>query len=356
MLKRWGSDTICALCVILTAFVASPLAAQGVQGNIVTGVEGGTDLHIGEDIAKLGRECGLRLNARESAGSVENMRAVRDRRLTQLGIVQSDVLEYYQTFQGDDPDLRRLVRGIRIAFPLYDEEVHVLTRKDIEGLDGLGGRRVAVGLPDSGTRLTANLILDLAQVEPAERVDLAPDAALDALIAGDIDAFFYVVGAPAALFQTERIDGGAFHLLPLGGAVLSAVYSAAEIAAGTYPFVREPVELLGVKAILVTFDYDPRENTYQQASCRLVADVSHLIVSHFDELEASGHPKWKSVNVTEIPPGWQVSACVLQGVDPDYSFTCRRPDGHEEREGPGGTDASAANALFLDRVCRRIGC
>ncbi len=333
-----------------------PAAAQQVQGNIVTGAAGGTDVQIGRDIAALGAECGLTLNVRESAGSVENMHAVRDRRVTQFGIVQSDVLEYFQTFEGDDPALRRAAEGIRIAFPLYNEEVHVLARRDIAGLADLAGKRVAVGVADSGTQVTADLILDLAQVEPAERLAIAPAAALDALIAGDIDAFFYVVGAPAELFATDRIDGRAFHLLPLTEPVLTAVYTPVEIAAGTYPFVTEPVKLVAVKAVLVTFDFDPRRNAYQAASCKMVADVSHLILSRFDELRANGHPKWRAVHMQDLPPGWQVGACVLQGLDPGYAFTCRHPDGSVVEEGAAIPPGSDPNQLFLQRVCSKLGC
>lgn len=334
---------------------SAAVSAQAIQGNIVTGAANSTDRRIGEDIAALGTECGIDLNVRESAGSVENMEAVRDRRVTQFGIVQSDVLEYYRTFESDDPEIQRLADGIRIAFPLYDEEVHVLARADVVDLAGLAGRRVATGLPQSGTQLTANLLLDLAQVEPAARLDLAPEVALDALLAGVVDAMFYVVGAPDPLFSDPRIDPTAFHLLPLGGPVLSAVYDRTEIAAGTYPFLTAPVEVLGVKAVLVTFDYDADENPYQAASCRLVSDVSHLVASRFGELKSNGHPKWKSVNMQEIPPGWQASACVLEGLAPDYPFTCRRPDGTTEREGPAALDRDGANEMFLERVCARIG-
>ena len=146
---------------------------------------------------------------------------------------------------------------MRVVFPLYNEEVHVLARRDIASLTDLAGRKVATGEADSGTKVTADLILDLAQVEPAERLALAPDAALEALLAGEIDALFYVVGAPAALFDTERIDPAAFHLVPLTGPELTAAYTPAEIAAGTYPFVNEAVPVVAVRAVLVTFDFDP---------------------------------------------------------------------------------------------------
>jgi hypothetical protein len=342
-----------ALAALLLAL---PAAAQEVAGNIVTGGASGTYIQIGRDLAALGAECGVRLSVRESAGSIENMNAVRDRRATQLGIVQSDVLEYFQTFAGDDPALRRAAQGIRIAFPLYDEEVHVLARREIGGLADLAGRRVATGTEGSGTRLTADLVLDLAEVEPAERVPLGPAEALEALLAGEVDAVFYVVGAPAELFRSDRIDPEAFHLLPMTDPVLAAVYTPAEVAAGTYPFVREPVPVVAVKAVLVTYDFRAERNSYQAASCGMVADLSHLILTRFDRLRAEGHAKWKAVEVTDLPPGWDVSPCVLQGLAPGYAFSCRKPDGTVVEEGLGAPGETDANRLFLQLVCARIGC
>lgn len=333
--------------------VALPAAAQQVAATIVTGPAGSTDLRIGQDIAAVAASCGVTLAVRESAGAVENMRAVRDRPATQLGLVQSDVLEYFRTFADDDPDLRRPTRGTRVAFPLFPEEVQVLARRDIAGLADLAGRRVATGDADSGTRVTADLILDLAQVEPAERVALAPEAGLAALLAGEVDALFVVAGAPVPMLETAAIDPQAFHLLPLTGPELTAAYAPGEIAAGTYPFVTEAVPVVTVRSVLVTFDFDPRANSYQAASCRLLGDVGHLLLTRLDTLKADGHPKWRSIDPGDLPEGWEVSACVLQGLDPAYDFTCRRPDGSTEREGADGGDA---NSMFRQRVCARTGC
>ena len=142
-------------------------------------------------------ECGVSSRPRER-GSVENMQAVRDRPATQLGIVQSDVLEYFRTFEADDPDLRRPARGVRVAFPLYDEEVHVLAGRDIATLADLAGQAGGDRDGGSGTRVTAGPDPRPGAGRAAERLSLAPDAALEALLAGEIDALFYVVGAPAA--------------------------------------------------------------------------------------------------------------------------------------------------------------
>ena len=83
----------------------------------------------------------------------------------------------------------------------------MLARREIGWLADLAGKRVATGTEGSGTRLTADL-------DPRPRARWrrrsgwrsAPADALEALLAGEIDAFFYVVGAPAELFRSDGID------------------------------------------------------------------------------------------------------------------------------------------------------
>ena len=344
-----------ALCMSLLLSV-HPAAAQDYETSIVTGGASGTYIQIGRDIAKIAADCGRKLEVKESAGSLENVLAVRDRPLTQLGIAQSDVLEYVQTFQADDPVLARAAKGIRIAFPLYDEEIHILARRDIANLAGLTGKRVSTGVKGSGNSLTASLLLDIAKVEPAERVELSPKDSLAALLDGKIDALFYVVGAPAALFAEGQIDPEKFHLLPLTEPVLKELYTPAQIPAGTYSFQTAAVDLVAVKAVLLTFNWVPQRNPYQASACKTVSEFSHLILSRLDQLRESGHPKWKSVNLTALPPGWTVSNCVLEGIAPGYAFSCRKPDGSVVEEGALSASAPEPNQVFVQRVCAQIGC
>ena len=223
------------LCLGFGALMLMAGASQSTEfeRNIMTGGPTGTYIRIGKDLAALGGQCGLTLNVIGSAGSLENFVGVRNRRNTQFGIVQSDLLEYLKTFEANDPEVQDAVRGVRIMFPLYNEEVHVLARADTASLKDLEGKKVAVGVKDSGTFLTASLILDILQVEAAERVPLNPDQALPKLQAGEIDAFFYVAGAPASLFADADIDPEKFHLLPITEAPLLATYTKASVPAGT---------------------------------------------------------------------------------------------------------------------------
>lgn len=332
-------------CVILLAvFWASPAAAAEFEKNIMTGGTQGTYIQIGRDLARIGAECGLTLNVLESAGSLENFVGVRNRRNTQFGIVQSDVLEYLKTYEANDAEIQQAVKGVRIMFPLYNEEIHVLAKREIGDVADLSGKKVAIGKQDSGTYLTASLILDILRVNDADRQPVAASDALGMLLADEIDAFFYVAGAPASLFADERIDKEKYHLLPLTAAPLKATYTSASLPANTYPWQDEAVDLVAVKAVLMTYDFDRKRNSYHRQSCDAVADFSNLLLTRLDTLKDSGHPKWKSVDLSEVPPGWQVGVCVKEGMALSYQVTCEAP----------AKPAEAGDQEYLDLLKQRL--
>jgi len=315
------------LFLVAALLVLLPVVAfaQEFQKNIMTGGPNGTYIQIGKDLADLERQCGLTLNVLESAGSLENFVGVRKRANTQFGIVQSDVLDYFKTFQAKDRELQRAVAGVRIMFPLYNEEVHILARRDIAKLADLNGRKVAIGKTASGTFLTASLIMDIMQLDRVERLAIGASEGLEKLLAGEIDALFYVSGAPTKLFANPDIDGARFHLLSVNEPLLNASYVSSTIAAGTYPFQTEEVEAIAVKAVMMTYDYRVKENQYQRDSCKSVADLSYLMLANLDRLKAEGHPKWKNVDLSDLPPGWRVGDCVKKGMAVDYKLQCQSP-------------------------------
>ena len=183
------------------------------RARLITGGERGTYYQFGLDIQKL-LEAGRPGDGPQrvpSKGSVENIYAVYQRPATQMGIVQSDVLAFVFRIQSD-PVLRRIARKVKMVFPLYNEEIHILGRKGITDFDDLADRRVAIGREGSGTYLTARILLKMADITPREMVLIDTDEALAELKAGRIDAMFYVAGYPVKLF-TEKVaesDGLAF--------------------------------------------------------------------------------------------------------------------------------------------------
>ncbi len=333
--------------LLAAVFAVHTAGAAEFEKNIMTGGAKGTYIQVGRDLARLGAECGQTLNVVESAGSLENFAGVRNRRNTQFGIVQSDILEYLKIFEANDPELQQAVRGVRIMFPLYNEEIHLLAKKEIATARDLAGRKVAIGVQDSGTFLTASLVLGILRVDNAERLTIDTAEALEKLLSGEIDAFFYVAGAPAALFADPRITADAFHLVPLDEPALKATYLPAMLAPQTYPFQQQAVETVAVKAVLMTFDYDVKKNAYHRESCKAVADFSNLLLTNLASLKSEGHPKWKSVDLTDLPPGWQVGVCVKNGMALDYHAACAAKDAAQP-------SASSGDQEYLDLLKKRL--
>jgi uncharacterized protein len=348
-----NSTTAISRLFAAAAFALTLLASAIASGaddfpkNIMTGGPQGTYIKIGRDLAAAAADCGLQLDVQESAGSLENLVAVKKRLHTQFGIVQSDVLEYVRAYAEDDPDLKRSLYGVRIMFPLYNEEVHILAKADINSLADLAGRRVAIGKRDSGTFLTATLVLDIARVDDAERLPIGSAEALPMLMSGDIDAFFYVAGAPTSLFEDPSIDGSKFHLVNVTEPQLQATYNKATIPAGTYPFQPEEVEGIAVKAVLMTYDFTPSKSNYHAQSCKAASDIAAVLLTHLDQFRSTGHPKWKDVDLTALPPGWQVGDCVKAGMQPDYQISCAT-------EVPKAV-AAGGDQEYLDLLKKRLG-
>src|SRR5260370_18831484 len=85
---------------------------------------------------------------------------------------------------------------MRMVFPTYNEEVHVLGRRGIGDCDDIAGKRVAIGRDGSGTYLTARLLFKLSEVAPSEMVPIDTSEALGELKAGRIHAIVYLAGYP----------------------------------------------------------------------------------------------------------------------------------------------------------------
>src|SRR6266480_1410310 len=155
--------------IVLGVGTAAPSSAVDIR--IVTGTEKGTYYQFGLNLQKLVKPHDINLSVATSTGSVENIFAVYQRPATQLGIVQSDVLAFVARV-GTDPALKRIATKIRMVFPLYNEEIHILGRKNIADFDDLADKRVAIGREGSGTYLTARLLFKVAEVEPRQVVNI----------------------------------------------------------------------------------------------------------------------------------------------------------------------------------------
>ena len=294
--------TLLLSSLLFLAFMAN--TAQAVTMNIVTGSTKGTYYQFGLNLAQLLQPHGITLKVFPSNGSVENIYAVYKRPNTQLGIVQADVLAFVSRVQ-TNPVLKAIAQKIRMVFPLYNEEIHLLGRSDLKKFDELQGKRVAIGKDGSGTYLTARLLFELSGVTPAQMVTIGTDEALTQLKAGGIDAMFYVAGYPVKLLSTDVGPEDKLALLSIANPKITEFYPRSTIPAGTYSWQSEETPTVAVKAVLISYDF-------RHFHCENVGRAGQLLFTNLEWLRQQGHPKWKAVDLNYTLKGWKQYDCVTK--------------------------------------------
>lgn len=304
-----------------------PSSGLGEVG-MVTGSKTGTYIKIGSDIAKIAKENGLDILVKESEGSLDNIERMLSSENAAIGIVQSDVLGYLYSA------MPNVAKQLRLIYPLYNEEVHVFARKEIQTFKDLQGKRVAVGTKGSGNWLTMTNMLHMMGVEPAERItDIGPLDAVSAVLSGDLDAMIYVAGKPVSLFVKlnklkedpdptfkEILDS--VHFIPLNDPMfLEQYYVASEIGSNDYEWYDGTVPTIAVKAVLVSFDFSGKKSGYYKMRCDQLSQFGSIIRDNFQKLQEEGHTKWKEVDLDQKIGKWELDKCSHKpGPKPTPSF------------------------------------
>ncbi|MGH3714928.1 MAG: TAXI family TRAP transporter solute-binding subunit, partial [Micromonosporaceae bacterium] len=188
---------------------------------------------------------------------------------------------------------------------LYDDYLHLVVRRGesdpIKTLPDLRGKRVSIGLPDSGTERTALQLMRVAKLDAGtvavRRMDF--DRSSTALRERKIDAFFFFGGLPTEPLGTlnkivpiQLIDlGGWMHGLSGHG----DYYTRLTIPSSTYGLGVNAVTTVGVPNFLVVpIDMDPDLAyaltellfTYREEMAR-----THAVVGRLDRRAAITTPK-----------------------------------------------------------------
>jgi uncharacterized protein len=304
-----------AIVVWVSSLLYVPQAKADSIG-MVTGSTTGTYFQFGQDIAKVAPTAGLEILVKESEGSTDNIRRLVSRENAALSIVQSDVLGFLR--RSEDPQVRRISERLRLVFPFYNEEVHLLARKEIQRFEDLDGKRVVVGTQGSGNWLTSTNLLRMINLKPAERIELPPPEGASAVLGGEADAMVYVAGKPVKLFTTFReLQNNpqyaplvkAVHFVPLKHERMLQEYVATTIAPDDYEWLSEAIPTVAVKAVLISFDFSSRSNPYYQKRCDQLAKLGRVVRENLAELQRAGHPKWKEVELDQGLELWKRDAC-----------------------------------------------
>ncbi|GAB2720432.1 TAXI family TRAP transporter solute-binding subunit [Streptomyces bullii] len=240
-----------------------PWAEEPPAGSITfsTGTRAGVYQKYGALLRKeLGKDMpDLKVRLQTSPGSQENVKRVATGK-ADFTIAAADAVETYKLEDHAGADrLRGVAR-------LYDDYVQLVVPpdSDIRSVADLRGKRVAIGLPDSGVRLIANAVLQAVGIDP-ER-DITPSS--DGIDTGPrrlghgLDAFFWSGGLPTGGLQ-GLAKKSALRFVPIDASLVAKLhdrggatryYRATSMPETAYPAVQQgkSVPTLAVSNLLVT--------------------------------------------------------------------------------------------------------
>ncbi|MGD9209560.1 MAG: TAXI family TRAP transporter solute-binding subunit [Desulfobacteraceae bacterium] len=326
--------TLLTLFLLLSIFFKAPVIwAEGI--GMVTGSATGTYIQFGKDIAKVAKEEGVDILVKESEGSLDNIRRLKSKENAAIAIVQSDLLGFLS--RSKDPTVKRYSRNLKLIFPFYNEEVHLLAGKEIKSIEDLAGKRVVVGTKGSGNYLTSNNLLNMLQITPSQRMEMQPIDAVTAVLTKKADAMFYVSGKPVALFQNigkMRADSDpayanlveTVHFVPLDHEKMLNEYVRSNIGPADYKWVYKTIPTIAVKAALVGYDFSRTNSEYHQKRCRQLAKIGRAVRRSLDRLKNSGHPKWKEVTLSEETGIWEWDVCSRMDLEPKSDADQRKTE------------------------------
>jgi TRAP-type uncharacterized transport system substrate-binding protein len=160
------------------------------QMSIAAGAAGSIYDDFARQYARILARNGVRLNVRNTGGALDNLRLLRD----PASGVQA-ALATFGVAEPDDPETLSSLGGI------FDGPIFVFYKnsRPITQFSEFRGKRVAIGLPRTAVRLLMTSVLKASDALDAstQLLDLDSSEAVDALIAGNIDA---------AIFTSE-LDG-----------------------------------------------------------------------------------------------------------------------------------------------------
>ena len=247
---------------------------------LATATVGGTYYPVGVALAtisksKLYPEHGISLAAISSAGSLENIKLLRDNQ-AQFALLQGVFAAWAWNGEGPVREPQAWLRSVSGMwhnvehFALLSDLVRNGTLSDLELLDG---QRFVLGERNSGAEHTGAYILDSLGIDYRRRMDLAYmgyGATADAIQDGNIVGMNIPAGVPvSAITRAWAVLGSRLVVLHVSDDELAQInaryplWDSYEIAAGTYPNQRSPIRSISHPNVLAVREDVPEETVYQ---------------------------------------------------------------------------------------------
>lgn len=288
--------------VLLAFFVQTPARADdqhfvtiGTGG--VTGVyypSGGATCKI---VNRSRADHGVRCSVETTFGSIDNIEKIRKGEID-FGYVQSDwqhhAYEGTSVFQEAGP-----FADLRSVFALHAEVATIVVRKesDFHNFDDLKGATISIGADGSGSAASWETLINRLgwqEGDQSGQTDLNTSELAEALCSGRIDAYFELIGHPAALIE-ETQQQCDIRLLGIDGEAVDSLlseapyYVAASIPAGLYGLT-EPIPSFGAVATFVTSAKMPDP---------IVSTMVKALMDHFESFQRL-HPALSTLSIEDM--------------------------------------------------------
>jgi uncharacterized protein len=291
---------------------------------VISGTSGGTYFRMASDLAfVLDDGDNLRILSVLGKGAGQNAYDIRFLKGIDLGFVRTDTLQQLR----EDKRLSNVERQITYVARLFNDELHVITGRDVTDVRQLAGKRVSFDVKGSGTDYTGRSMFKGIGVE-VEAINVDQPTAFEMLKRGELAAVVSVAAKPVAVVA-DFDPQNRFHVVPVPYSdAVAENYFPAELTKQDYPKLVDgdaPVDTLAVGTILAAYNWPEKSDRYQR-----IARFVDAFFSKFDEFSRPPrHPKWKEVNLTAGVSGWKRFPAAQQWLDrhnPDPTATAAARD------------------------------
>ena len=254
---------------------------------IATATPGGTYAVIGSELARILNELpelsSRQVTAIQTAGSAHNVQLLMSGDVDLAFVKRTTLLRA-------SPGQRE---QIRLLADLYQDVVQVVVRKDsdVRRMQDLVGKRIYVGLDNSGTNVVATEVLSQLGVEVTERMRAGTEGdgfgeVSRKLQQGVLDAAFFAAGRPVDAVK-DAMASGCCALLDLASEMpqlsemdsFAAKYQETSIPASFYENQPRPIETIFTRAQLVSRK-DLPDATAVQIVDALYDNIRELLRAH----------------------------------------------------------------------------
>jgi TRAP transporter TAXI family solute receptor len=256
---------------------------------------------LAQDMAKvLDDGDNLRVIPMITYGSVGNIEDLLYLRNVDIAFTKADNFVHFK--QNLNINLQNRIHYIT---RLFDAELHVLVRPEIQSWEDLRGKKVNIGVVGNAAHTTVPIVQKALGIE-FEVLMLDHAIGIEMMKKGEISAAMRVGGKPMSTF-TKVPAGSGFRFLPISvsdfAAKFSDIYVLGKLTEKDYPTIipaGEEITTIAVPDILAVYNWPKNTDRYQ----RVEKFVTAFFTKFKDLQKEPFHAKWKDVNLAATIPGW----------------------------------------------------